>query len=261
MSHGGWIKLHRSIIESKVFANAELLKLFVLCLANANYEDRWVDVDGQTKPLLIKRGQFITGRFALHAQYYQNKKRKSQKKPISVWRWLESLAEMQVLELETHNKFTLVTVCNYDTYQNRSDENDQQDDQQMINRRSTDDQQMITTKKDKELKKKKKKESAADVEVPITLQSPAFNAAWAAWLQHLREVPKSVSATAARAQLAELAEWGVDEAVAALQISTKRSFKQIIRPAALTNGNYSNRQGPGQKYQAAGANGHDRGLF
>ena len=59
-----WIKLYRCSLNSQVFQNAELWKVWCYCLMRANHEDCWVAVltgRGETE-VELKRGQFIYGR-------------------------------------------------------------------------------------------------------------------------------------------------------------------------------------------------------
>jgi len=143
---GDWIRLYRKVLESQVFANAELLKLWMLCLLRANYRDRFVPVEGRTSPVLVRRGQFLTGRYALHREFYP-KPSGSDKAALTVWRWLESLRDMGCVNIETNNRFSLVTVVNYEVYQSGDSEDEQQNEQQMNSRRT----QEKKVKKDKNL--------------------------------------------------------------------------------------------------------------
>jgi hypothetical protein len=124
----GWVCLFRKIRDSLVFQNAELLKLWILCLVNANHQDALVRVDGLADPVLVKRGQFITGRYALHSEYYRAK-RKSNKSPSTLWRWLESLQDMENLHIETNSRFSLITIVNYEIYQGIDFQNEQANEQ------------------------------------------------------------------------------------------------------------------------------------
>ena len=60
----GYVFLHRKLIDSRVFQNAELLKVFIWCLLKANHKGAWVSIKtgrGETE-VYIKTGQFIFGR-------------------------------------------------------------------------------------------------------------------------------------------------------------------------------------------------------
>lgn len=62
----GWIKLHRSIIDSAVFTDADVLKVWIWLLCNVAYDDHDVVYLGKVIPL--KKGQIITGRQKLSQQ-------------------------------------------------------------------------------------------------------------------------------------------------------------------------------------------------
>jgi hypothetical protein len=144
----GWIKLHRRLKDSEVFADPELLKLWILCLMEANHKGRWVAVSGLGRPVFIERGQFITGRYALHGMYYR-KKKKTNACPSTVWRWLETLRDMKNLNIETNSRFSTVTITNYSTYQNEVCQNEQPNAQAMNSRCTAGEQPVRTTKNGK----------------------------------------------------------------------------------------------------------------
>lgn len=113
----GWIKLHRSLLESPIAQRAGLLQVWIHCLLRANYEQRRVMIPGSLVPVTVDRGEFITGQFSLYESLYPKPDSDS---PTSrtVWRWLHSLEQMDCLTLRTvSSRCTVVSVCNYETYQ------------------------------------------------------------------------------------------------------------------------------------------------
>lgn len=151
--HRGYVKLWRKIEDSPVFKDPDLLKLWCLCLMKATHKHTYVQIDGIKEPIELHPGEFVTGRYALHSDYYP-KRKKNQKSPISVWRWLRILKNMQNVNIKTYNKYSIVSIVNWDIYQSDEIDNEQQNEQQMNNRRSTDEQQMITNKNNKHNKNK-----------------------------------------------------------------------------------------------------------
>lgn len=147
----GWIKLWRKSIESQVWVNDGLWRLWCYCLMVANHKDNWVEIDGLNEPVLIKRGQFMTGRFSLYNKFYTRKK-KSNKSPLTVWRWLQTLEKMGNLNIETNNRFSMITICNYETYQSSKIENEQPNEQPVNNSRTTVEQPVNTNKNVKKAK-------------------------------------------------------------------------------------------------------------
>jgi hypothetical protein len=117
MAGGGYVKLHREILEHPVFVHPGVFHLWCYCLMRANWKDSKAMVPGTLRQIEVRRGQFITGRESLFANLYANTKQ-SPPTPRTVWRWLETLEEYGSLRVQTlSGRCSLVTVCNYDTYQ------------------------------------------------------------------------------------------------------------------------------------------------
>ena len=82
------------------------------------------------------------------------KKKKNNPSPYTVWRWLETLRDLENLSIKTCNKYSIVTVSNYDTYQNAIFQDEQQNEQHVSNRRATGEQQVSTIEEGKESKER-----------------------------------------------------------------------------------------------------------
>jgi len=150
----GWIKLHRKILDSQVFACPNLFHTWAVCLLLANHEEKWLKISGLAEPIKIEPGQFLTGRYEFHKICYP-KKRRSNPHPITLWKWLLTLQDMQNLNIKSNNKFSIITVINWGFYQSREHENAQQNAPQALSRRSADAQQTHTNKNDKNVKNEK----------------------------------------------------------------------------------------------------------
>ncbi len=99
----GYIKLHRKILDNGVFADAELLKVFVWCILKANTTPnvvygRKVDV-----------GEFITGRITASEELYL--------KPSTIYKRLQKLKAQGYIDISSTTKNSLITVVNYKSYQ------------------------------------------------------------------------------------------------------------------------------------------------
>lgn len=143
----GYIKMWRRSLDSMIFAHAGMWKLFCLCLMKAAREEREVTFQDILKPIKLSPGQFVTGRFSLHEDYHQAhlKKRYSRKAAptaITLYRWLLNLQYMQILNIKTYNKYSIITVINWNLYQIN--------EQQMNNKRTTDEHKQEGFKKYKE---------------------------------------------------------------------------------------------------------------
>ena len=99
----GWIKLHRSIKEWEWYGDTSVRLTFLHCLVEANFKDQ------SYRGVMIKRGSFPCGRvkFADEVGISVQQLRTSFSK-------LESTGE---INQQTTSKGTIVTVCNYDSYQ------------------------------------------------------------------------------------------------------------------------------------------------
>ena len=143
--HRGYIKLWRRSFDSAVWQDEDLWRLFCLCLMKATHKETFVSVDGNSEPIKLTKGQFVTGRFMLHKEFYP-KNRKGNKSPLTIWRKLEILQKLQNLNIKAFNKYSIITINNWEQYQ--------QQEQGLNNRRTTDEQQVNTYKNDNNNKNK-----------------------------------------------------------------------------------------------------------
>lgn len=122
----GWIKVWRRVQANPVFQSAELFKLFMVCLLRANHTAREVVLQGVVDPIVVQPGQFVTGRRALHRAYYPEGSEANPavevKSPRTVWRWLQRLERWGLVRLDVSNRYTLVTVVNWEEYQGAAGE-------------------------------------------------------------------------------------------------------------------------------------------
>ena len=134
--HRGWVKLWRKIENSAVWDD-NLLRLWLHCLIHANHADKQVVVDRLAEPIVVKRGAFITGRYALHKALYP-KKRNSNPSPNTTWRRLKTLEKLGNLGIRTGSRYSMITITEYDTYNVTDSEDGQPNGQQTGSRRAAD---------------------------------------------------------------------------------------------------------------------------
>jgi hypothetical protein len=137
----GWVKLHRKIIDSAVFKSEKdnLLKAWIYCMAKANHKKNQAIIGLQKVDL--KPGQFITGRNKLAEDLGFKPSNTYQ-----AWRMLKILENMGNLSIKPSNKFSIITVNNWHTYQGVDNESEQVIEQQVSNKRATSEQQVSTNK-------------------------------------------------------------------------------------------------------------------
>lgn len=136
----GWIKLHRKIRDNPIFDNMQLFRLWMICLTEATHKEYEQLIGNQM--VKLEPGQFVTGRFELHEMYNRGLKKDEKVSDRTVWRWLEKLEMYEYLTIKSTNKFSIVTIVNWDKYQT----SDHVNDQQMSNKCPTSVQQVSTNK-------------------------------------------------------------------------------------------------------------------
>jgi hypothetical protein len=140
---GDWIKLHRKLLDSAVFSDEWLLRLWVWCLLRAGYCDR---MNGGK---IVPAGSFVTGRFSAADELNVS--------PSRWYRGIHQLASLGMITLSASQERTIVSVCNWTTYQEETAVREQQvnrlrtaSEQQVNNDRTTIEQQTDTSKEGKE---------------------------------------------------------------------------------------------------------------
>lgn len=99
----GWIKLYRKITEWEWYTDSNIFRVFLHLLLNANHKPkRW-------RGIIIGRGQLITSRKLLSKQLKISEQ--------SIRTSLIRLKSTNEIIIKTTNKFSLITICNYDSYQ------------------------------------------------------------------------------------------------------------------------------------------------
>ena len=103
----GWIKLHRKLIDNPIFDNADLLRVWIWCLLKASHKG-YKQLVGLTE-VELKEGQFVTGRFSGSKELKVN--------PSTFYKHLKLLEKLQMIELNSNNKMTVVTIVKWAIYQ------------------------------------------------------------------------------------------------------------------------------------------------
>ena len=103
----GYIKLHRKIKLWEWYEDANTFRLFIHCLIESNHKDKnWKGID-------IKRGQFHTSINHLSHDL------KLSDKAIRIS--LEKLKKTKNIVIKGASNGTMITICNYDSYQSNSE--------------------------------------------------------------------------------------------------------------------------------------------
>lgn len=100
---GGWVKLHRKLLEWEWYEDAHMVHLLVHLLLTATHEDR------KYKGLNIKRGQLVTTIKELADALGASE--------TSTRRRMKRLKSGGFLTIKVAHNRTTITICNYDSYQ------------------------------------------------------------------------------------------------------------------------------------------------
>ncbi|MGD0625088.1 MAG: hypothetical protein ABSB32_10260 [Thermodesulfobacteriota bacterium] len=121
----GWIKLYRQLITNDWLKNKNVCIFWIYCLLKAVHEPTKAIIGFQE--VNLEPGQFIFGRrkAAEETGLSEREIRTSQ----------GFCKKAGNLTIKTTNKFSILSIVNWDTYQNPKIENDQQNDQQVTSKR------------------------------------------------------------------------------------------------------------------------------
>jgi hypothetical protein len=140
--HRGYVKLWRKSLDSGLLQNADAWQLMTWCLLKASHKPHRQLVGTQVVELQV--GQLVFGRKAA-AKELNTTERKIRTS-------LELLKKLDFLTIKATNKYSIITIVNWDTYQSERPTNDQQQGQQATSKRPASDQQTTTNKNEKNYK-------------------------------------------------------------------------------------------------------------
>ena len=106
----GFVLLSRSIIDSIIFKNPELLQLWIYIIVRANHKKNSFSLKiGKGFTLVsLNRGQLIFGRKKTATDLGLNENK--------IYRYMQKLEKLKKVNIETNNQYSIVTVLNYDIY-------------------------------------------------------------------------------------------------------------------------------------------------
>lgn len=112
----GWICLHRKMLDNPVVTkDAEHLAIWIYLLLNATHEDYPAMFKGEK--IILKPGQLITGRKAIAERLGVNE--------YKVLRVINLFKSEHQIEQQTSNKNSLITIVNWEKYQDGAQQNEQ----------------------------------------------------------------------------------------------------------------------------------------
>ena len=214
----GWLKLYRSILDSAVFQDAEVLKVWIWLLCSVAFEQH--DTICYGKVIHLKPGQIATGRKKIAQCTDLNE--------TKVYRALTALKSLGNIEINSTNKYSIITVVKWDKYQ---DENGKRtaNEQQTNSKTTTDEQQDNSKRTQHKNGKNGKKEK--NIYICSFFQS--------VWDEYPKKLGKNKVTKAAMEQLEEAGEDAVMSAVRRYVEKIKRDGtdeKYIMHGSTFFNG-------------------------
>lgn len=119
----GWIKLYRKLLHSPIFTSEKGLKVWVWCLLKASHEG-YEQYVGRSL-VVLQPGQFVFGRKAAGGELRM--------KPTTIHMWIQILQNDSYIDIKTSNKYSVISINNWNDYQGTDTTTDTQPD----NRRKT----------------------------------------------------------------------------------------------------------------------------
>ncbi|HJX33914.1 MAG TPA: hypothetical protein VJ373_01945 [Desulfatiglandales bacterium] len=166
----GYIKIYRSLKSKGYYKDSQYIHLWVHLLMCATYQEKEYLFNGKIE--YLKPGQFITGRQRL------SKDTGIQESKIE--RILNCFESEQQIEQQNKSKFRIISICNWEEYQN----NEQQIEQQMNSQRTASEQPVNTINNNK--KEKNNKE-------PLVLPDWLDKELWNDFKEHRKKLRRPMS--------------------------------------------------------------------
>lgn len=116
MENTSWIKLYRKILKSPIWDNEKALKIWIWCLLKATHQER-IQLVGQQE-VNLEKGQFVFGRKKASEELSMNES--------TIYKYIKLLEKLQMISIESNNKFSVVSIEKWEDYQVEDIEKEQQ---------------------------------------------------------------------------------------------------------------------------------------
>ncbi len=159
----GWIKLHRKIMDNPLYLSEPFTRMqaWIDLLLLANHKEGFFYVRGNK--VVVGRGQVGTSSRTLASRWQWSRGK--------VERFLKDLENDNQIEPQKNNVITLISICNYDDYQNT----EPQTEPQTSRRQTTDEPQTDRNKNDKKEKNVKNDNNRDKAETSKRFAPPSID--------------------------------------------------------------------------------------
>jgi predicted transcriptional regulator len=140
----GYVKVWRKVQDSGLMQIPNTFTLFMHILFSATHKD--IKVGTPNGVILLKRGQYISGRIELASALKQSEQQ--------IRTSLKRLQELEMLTSTSTNRFSVYTIVNYSKYQDHDEPINQQENQQTTSSQPAGNQQTTTKQEHKHINTK-----------------------------------------------------------------------------------------------------------
>jgi len=240
--HRGFITLYRKIVDWEWYSDANVFRVFTHLILTANWEPK------KWKGELVSRGQKVIS--------IQKLAQETGLTEQSVKTAIKKLKLTGEITTKATNKYTIVTLINYDFYQDKEKQLTNKTTSELTNEQQTTNKQLTTTKQliNKETIKTKYKDhvekncdvsvkttkSENEVKIPDKLNTPEFLQAWEEWQTYRKQRRQTLTAFSIKKQLEFLSSIGAKDAVISINESIKNGYTGLFKVKQATRNNDNN---------------------
>lgn len=227
----GWIKLHRKLLGNDMFRALKPCQrdVMIICLLLANHQKKKWEWKGEI--FECQPGQFVTSLESLQKFCGRGTTIRNIRTAIA------KLEKFEFLTNESTKTGRLITINNWNTYQNCSQEIDKGFDKEPTKQGQRSDKQAANNKNDiRMIKNEKNQKKTAEADVPNNLADSDFLKIWEEFKEHRRQMKKPMTPLAQSKMLKELQRHGNDTATQMLEQSIMNGWLGIFE---LKSGGYN----------------------
>lgn len=193
-----WLKLHRKSLESRVFSDPQLWRLWCWCLLKSNWKRGWY-LGCEVQP-----GQFAIGRAAA-----------SEELGVSGSAWYRAMLKLQeigCIRLQSNSRFTIVSIVNWQKYQGEVNSKRTAGEQPTNNERTAGEQQADTIEEG--LEGEEGLERYNSLSISRHGKNERFQEFWNQWLlKSAYQNGRALDSITEQAQLYKLERYDTEEAI------------------------------------------------
>jgi len=216
----GWIILHRQMVNWEWYDDLPTFRLFVHLILTANHKPR------KWKGKCIGRGQKLTSRAKLAEETGLSEQQ--------IRTCLNRLKSTGEITIDSTNKETVISICNYDTYQAKGEATNQR-----INRGSTAPTASDQPSNEQECCRNVSKEK---ISPPPELNRDEFLDKWNEYEAYRKETKlRKLKPVSIEKKWKEMATWGLRASIEAIDQTIANGWQSIFEPTSSKGKNGSHK--------------------